>query len=337
MDRYTLVLQGENLDELIRLAQRAEAAGFETLWAQEMYRSSFVQVAALATQTSRINLGTGIALAFTRSPLITALSALDLDSFTRGRFILGLGSNVRNTIEKFHGVPYGKPALRMKEFILLTRQIIENIHTGRPIVFEGQYYNVEIKGFRRPYAPHRERIPIHLAAIQERMVRTAAEVADGLITQPMCSLRWIKEVTIPNIAQGLAAAGRRREEFDFCASICCAIAKNRKQARRAAATTVASYALVRTYASLMAMYGFEPKAEEIRAASQRGDKDAMIDAVTDDMVEAFTVAGTPDEVRRKVGEYRGFVDSLRFVPPHYFLSAGEVAEHQAAILETFGQ
>ena len=165
MSRYSLSIGIAPAEEVAGVARGAEAAGFETLWTSEMFHDPFLPLAAAAAGTSRIQLGTSIALAFVRSPWVTALSALDLDVLSRGRFILGLGTGLKRLNERWHGVAYGKPTPHIRECIQVIRLIAREAHRGRPIRFSGQYYDVDIQGWRRPYAPLRESIPIYLAEI----------------------------------------------------------------------------------------------------------------------------------------------------------------------------
>ena len=230
--RYSLSIAVAHADEVAAVAQRAEAAGFDSLWTSEMFHDPFLPLAAVAAGTSRIQLGTSIALAFVRSPWVTALSALDLDILSGGRFILGLGTGLKRLNERWHGVAYGKPTPHIKECIQLIRFITEKAHLGQPIRFSGQYYDVDIQGWRRPYAPVRSNIPIYLAGVREGMIRTAAQVADGLLGHPIYSLPWIRQVVLPSIARGLQEAGRRRQDFHLCLSVCCAVAKEDRKSTR---------------------------------------------------------------------------------------------------------
>src|SRR2546425_9977849 len=150
MTRCSLGTSCGEAASLARMAAQAEAAGFETLWTSEMFHDPFLPLAAAASSTSRIGLGTSIALAFVRSPWVTALSALDLDVLSSGRFILGLGTGLKRLNERWHGVAYGKPTPHIRECVQVIRMITERAHTGEPIRFSGQYYDVDIQGWRRP-------------------------------------------------------------------------------------------------------------------------------------------------------------------------------------------
>jgi len=317
-------------------ARRAEAGGFQAVWASEMTGNPFIALAAVATQTSQIQLGTSIALAFVRSPWVTALSALDLDALSGGRFVLGLGTGLKRLSERWHGVAYGKPAPHVKECIDVIRLIMERAPRGEAIRYAGQYYDIDIQGWSRPLTPVRARIPIYLAGLREGMVRTAGEVADGLLGHPVCSPRWTREVVLPAMALGLQRSGRRREDFHFCAGALCAIGHDTLEARRAAAASIAHYATVTAFEPVFLNHGFEAPLQGIHEAFLRGDSEAMMAAVTPEMVDAFAVAGTPDHVRKKLGIYGELADSLALSSPEHFLPVDEVEAYREAVLDVFG-
>ena len=334
MSRYSLAVGIAPAEEIARLAGQAEDAGFDTLWAPEMSHEPFLPLAAAAASTSRIRLGTSIALAFVRSPWVTALSALDMDLLSGGRFTLGLGTGLKRLNERWHGVAYGKPTPHIRECVQVVRLIIENAHLGRPIRFSGQYYDLDIQGWQRPYAPQRERIPIFLAGVREGMIRTAAEVADGLLGHAIYSLPWVRQTVLPAVARGLAQAGRERGRFHLCLSVCCAVGKDQAAARRAAAATVAFYATVKTYEPLFTAFPSEYR--RIQEAALTDDTAAMVDAVSDAMVDAFAVAGPPEEARRKLEAYAELADSICLAPPDQLIDPAETGAYRQALLATFG-
>jgi probable F420-dependent oxidoreductase len=337
--RFATQLGEAGKDGLLAEAHAIEEAGFETAWTPELYRSTFVPLAAVATQTSRLQLGSGIALAFTRSPLIMALSALDLDEFSEGRFTLGLGTGVKRLNENWHNVAnYGQPAPHMRETVEVVRLLMAKVHTGEPIVYKGEYFNLEIKGFQRPFPPFRPKIPIHMAGIQEKMVETAGQVADGLLGHPICSPRWIKEVILPHLATGLAKGGRSRQDFTYAPSITVSIAANDSpaalaEARRAARTTIAFYGTVKTYDPIWERHGFQSPINQVRRAFIRNDHAAMLDAVTEEMVDVFTIAGTKDTVVERLAELRELGDVLWVGGPTYYLPLAQIAEYRQRLFE----
>lgn len=315
-------------------AKRAEDAGFEALWTAEMFHDPFLPLAAAATATSRIELGTSIALAFVRSPWVTALAALDLDAISGGRFTLGLGTGLKRFNERWHGVAYGKPTPHIREVVQIIRLISENAHRGAPIRFKGQFYDLDIQGWQRPAQPVRERFPIYLAAVREGMIRTAAEVADGLLGHPIYPLRWVRDVVTPALARGLREAGRQRDAFRLCLGVCCAIDKDLAAAKRAAAATIAFYATVNTYEPLFS--AFSAEVQFIQQAAVRNDTNAMVDAVSDDMVEAFAVVGDVDSARKKLATYGDLADQVILSPPDQLIDAAECERYRTALIDGFG-
>ena len=151
LDRVSVAAIGTTVADLESETQRAEAAGVECVWAPELFRSSVTQAAYLAAKTERIDVATGIAWAFTRSPFIIAVSALDVDEMSAGRFRLGLGAGVKRLNETWHNADYGKPAPHLREAIEATRLIMQQAGAGEPIRYQGDYYDIDIKGWVRPH------------------------------------------------------------------------------------------------------------------------------------------------------------------------------------------
>ncbi|HEX2173556.1 MAG TPA: LLM class flavin-dependent oxidoreductase [Dehalococcoidia bacterium] len=328
---------GETPAEYLELAQQAESAGFHSIWSNELHRTAFVPLAAVAARTSRIQLGTGVVLAFTRSPLITALSALDLDELAGGRLILGLGTGVQRLNEDWHGVRYGKPVPHLRETVAVLRLFLDGLAKGRPIDFEGEYYNLHIRGYERHYPPVRERIPIVLGGVGPLMVRLAGEVGDGWLGHSLSSPEYLSRVIVPQLKAGLDRAGRSRQDFQIMPSVTVSIGRDAREARRVAAGSIAFYATVRTYQSFFAFHGFESALPPIQAAFKRGDIGAMIEAVPDEMIDAYTAAGTIDQVRARLAKYDETADVIRLVAAHQFVSPEETREQQRNILDMLGQ
>lgn len=335
LDRIHLAAIGIDAAGLEADAKAAEAAGAECVWAPELFRSSFTQAAYLAGRTERVGIGTGIAWAFVRSPFIAALSALDVDEFSGGRFRLGFGAGVKRLNETWHNADYGKPAPHLRECIEATRQIMEQAHRGEPIRFEGTYYDIDVKGWLRPHPPARERVPIYMAAVREGMCRTAGDVADGLLGHPIASLRWIDEVMAPNFTHGLGRSGRPRSALDFLPTVSVAIDPDEGKAMDAARRTIAFYATVRTYRPLWELHGHLAEAEAVGEAFRAGDLAAMPAAVTDEMVDTYCAAGPVDKVRARIEATAERADGLFLTPPAYFLPPEELLAYQQRILEHF--
>jgi probable F420-dependent oxidoreductase len=330
---YGVVVHGGDVATAVDLARRADDAGFESVWTTEFYdRSAIVTLAAMATVTSRVTLGSAIAYAVGRSPLVLAIEAADLDELSGGRLVLGLGTGSRRMQADWHGADPASPAPRMEELVPLLRRLV---HLGpEGVEHDGRFYRVSLTptGYERAVAPRD--FPILLAGVNRRMIAAAGTVADGLVGHPIFTQRYVEEVARPVLDEAAGEAGRPRPEL--AGYLMCAIAEDAGAARRDAKAQIAFYALVRTYKAVMDLHGFTPHADEIRAAWKRGDQDGMIDAVTDEMLAAVAIAGTPDDVRDQVRGRVDAYDRVLLYAPSFGLSPGRFAERLDAIIETFG-
>ena len=331
--RYSLYAWGETLVELAQVAQQAEACGIERVWTAELARSPFIPAAAMAAATTRIGVGTGIALAFVRSPMSTALEALDLDEVSNGRFVLGLGAGVRRLNEDWHNVRFGQPVAHLRETIEIIRAVWDRGPNDQPIEVDGTEARIRVTGWERPFPSVRPRVPIYVAAVGPAMTKLAGRVADGWLAHELGSPRYFVEHIQPSITAGLQAAGRDRKEIDLVASACCVPHHDAKQAKRWAAGLVAFYATVRTYTGFFAAHGFGTEAGAVQAAFRSGDREAMIDAVPDAMVDALTFAGTPGEIRDRLRAYEGLVDQIKLSPPTHHVTSDVTRLVQSNILE----
>jgi len=336
LKRISVAAIGSAAADLEAEAKRAEAAGVECVWAPELFRSSMTQAAYLAGRTERIGVATGIAWAFTRSPFIHAVSALDVDEFSGGRFRLGLGAGVKRLNETWHNAEYGRPAPHLRETIEATRRIMQQAGAGEPIRFQGEYYDIDIKGWFRPHPAPRESVPIYTAAVQAGMARMAGDVADGLIGHPIQSLRWIDEVVVDAFEEGLRRSRRERGDFDYLPTVCCAIDDDEAKAVDLARRTISFYATVKTYMPLWELHGFADNAAEAGEAFRRGDLAAVPAAISDEMVETYCAAGPLDKVRARVEATAERADGLFLTPPTYFISPEELSEYQNRLIDAFG-
>jgi probable F420-dependent oxidoreductase len=337
LERISVAAIGTSIAELEAETLRAEAAGVECVWAPELFRSAVTQAAYLAAKTERIGVATGIVWAFTRSPFIHAVTALDIDEMSGGRFRLGMGAGVKRLNETWHNASYGKPAPHLREAIEATRLIMRQAGAGEPIRYQGEYYDIDIKGWVRPHPPARDTPPpIYTAAVQAGMARMAGDVADGLIGHPIQSLRWIDEVVVPAFEEGLRRSGRERADFDYIPTVCCAIDEDEGRAIEMARRTISFYATVKTYMPLWELHGFTAEATAAGDAFRRGDLAGVPAAISDAMVEAYCAAGPLDKVRARVEATAERADALFLTPPTYFISEAELAEFQNRIIDAFG-
>lgn len=335
--RFDLEFAGGSAAELIALAERADAAGFDRLWAPELYRSSTIPLAVAATVTKRVELATGIALAFTRSPFVLALEALDLDEISDGRAVIGLGAGVRRLNQDWHAVPeYDPPVTRMRETVAAVREVVAALAEKRDAMSPGDHVSIRVVGYRRPFAARRRNIPIWLAAVLPRMAALAGEVADGFLDHPATSLRWLDEELRPAIARGADRADREPPSIAG-AVIVARDDDDPERAREAAALSIGFYATVKTYERMFSQHGFGDRLGPIRRAFLKGDHAALADAVGREMVDEFSAAGTREEVRAAVARYDGRVERMWLVAPHHGQDLAATAHWQNGIIDAFGR
>ncbi len=323
---------GGSLAEAAELARRAELAGFESVWVAELERSAFVQAAAVAAATSSIRVGTAVALAFPRSPTITALEARDLDELSGGRFLLGLGTQVKRVVEARFSVPFEHPAEKLAEYAAAIR-VVWAAGRGEPTIHEGRFYRITMPAFHGPARPEARDVPILFAAVGPLMSFTAGTTADGLIGHPLASPRYLAEVVRPAVAEGLAAAGRAPDACPISASPLVALSDDPDRARREAKLQLAFYATTRTYAAILRLHGREAIIGDLRRAFVRGDRERMIGLVDDQLCDALAVAGRPDEARGRLAAWHGVADRLILSGPWYGVEPGRERENARAIID----
>jgi probable F420-dependent oxidoreductase len=321
--------------ELVPLVQGWEAAGVEGVWAPQIFGAPFTVLAAAAAVTKRIKLGTGIALAFTRSPLETACSAIDLDHISDGRAVLGLGSSAESQIEGSFGMAYGKPLKHMREIVSQVRAVIENGHTGELTRLEGDYTTLDLSHFRLIRPARRQKIPIYLPAVFEKACQQAGEIADGLLGHPLWTASWLRDKVGPNLKQGLDKAGRQRSDVNVNLMIFTVINDNRADAIADARSNIAFYTQSPQYLRYFAEIGFGAEALAIQAAFARQDYGAMAKACPDEMVCAITVLGSADDVRSQVAERAAFADAMTPVVPQFGIDPDKAAVYRKRIAELF--
>ncbi|MCW2621066.1 MAG: 5,10-methylenetetrahydromethanopterin reductase, partial [Frankiales bacterium] len=330
------VLAG-GLRETVDITRAAEAAGFDGAWSGEfLNRSAIVSVAAMAAATERIGVGTAIAYAVGRSPLVLANDARFLDEMSQGRLTLGLGTGTRGMMVGWHGVtdPDG-PATRIEELVPLLRRLW-HLHE-EPVQHSGRFYSCDITPTADIEPPLRERIPIFTAGVNPRMIETAGRVSDGLICHPTITDRYLDEVARPAIHRGAEKTGRSPDDVRLKGVLICAIADDPKQARREAAAQIAFYVAPRAYGPVMEASGFGGEAAAIQTAFRAKDHDAMIRAVSPAMLDQMAAAGSLDDVRDQVAALETRFDHAALYSPSFTLSPERVRENTFALVEAFAR
>ncbi len=334
--RLGIYILGDNLRlaEIGQLAEKAEAAGFESVWTGEYWHSGFQAAGVVARSTSVVRVGTGIIQAFPRTPLMTAIEALDLDEIAGGRLVLGLGPQVQRYNERLHGIEYGKPVSRMREYVTALRALWGLAAGESPTMPKGEYYGFDLTGFVRPIPAERSQIPIYLSAVRPAMTRLAGECADGFVGHPMSSQRDLDSYE-DWIAEGAERTNREVGEIEHVQYVICSVSQDEQQARLEAARQVAFYASTQTYAYRLEQLGFTSERAAMRAAYLARDLDAMVRAVSDRVLDAFAVAGTPELVRQGIQARARATSTIVLAPPTYGMSASRVGEVTRDLISIF--
>ncbi len=333
--QHGLILTGGTARADLDLAVRAEAAGFDSVFSIEFFnRHGYVALGAIAGATSRIRIGTGIANAFTRSPLLHASAAMDLDELSGGRFVLGLGSATRRMNEDWFGMPFSKPAARMVELVQLVREAI-GAQKGGGLRFEGTFWDLKVPIYARPGAA-RESIPIWIAAVNRGMVRAAGTAADGLVGHPIATRRWHREVTLPGLREAEEKAGRPSGACALKPYVMTSLADTREQAVTNAKGQIGFYLTTELYHSVLDLHGLREVGQACRKALRSFDTKAMAEAVPDDLVDEIAIACTPDEAKDRLAQWNELCDEALFYSPSVGLKPGAIQDNLAAILDTFG-
>ncbi len=283
-------------------ARQIEARGFDGAFSFEAAHDPFLPLALAARETERLELGTAIAVAFARNPMLCAQLAQDLQRISAGRFWLGLGSQIRPHIERRFSQPWSRPAARMHEFVRAIRAIWHAWTTGERLDFRGEFYTHTLMTpfFSPGPNPHRDP-PVYLAGVGERMVEVAGEVADGLLIHPLHTAAFLEQDLLPAAERGLARSGRRRDDFAFSCQTITMIGGNDaeiERARQKARGQVSFYGSTPAYKGVLDREGWGELQPTWNRMSKEGRWAEMMALVSDDMLDAIGVSGTPAEAGR---------------------------------------
>ena len=311
-----------DLREVPARIRELEDAGFAAAMAAETAHDPFFPLLLAAEHSERIELMTSIAVAFARSPMTLANVGHDLNAYSKGRFILGLGSQIRPHITKRFSMPWSSPAKRMKEMILAMRAIWDNWYDGERLRFQGEFYSHTLMTpmftpTNTEYGPPK----VFLAAVGPLMTEVAGEVADGLIVHPFTTQSYMRDTTLPAIERGLAAAGRDRADFQISYPGFIVSGQDEKtfeETKRAVKKQISFYGSTPAYRPVLESEGWGDLQLELNRMSKQGQWDEMGLLITDEMLDAFAVVGEPDGIASAVlGRYGDVVDrispALRFL------------------------
>lgn len=297
------------------MARDLEAAGFDGAYTFEGQSDPFIGLAAAALQTGRIDLMTSIAVAFARNPMNLAYLGNDLQNLSRGRFILGLGTQVQAHIERRFSMPWSRPAARMREMVLAIKAIWRSWQTGEKLRFEGEFYRhtlmspVFSPGPGAFGAP-----PVYIAGVGPVMTEVAGEVGEGYFVHPFNSVTSLTGLSLPALQRGLERAGKRRDDFTVSVQVITATAldeQGMEQALASARHQIAFYASTPAYLPVLQQHGWEALQSEANRMMRDGSWAEMATLVDDDILHTFAVVGTPETVGREiVARYGGLADRI---------------------------
>jgi probable F420-dependent oxidoreductase len=289
-----------HFDRVGAQASRIERLGYDGCWSAEINHDPFLPLMLAAEHTSRVELGTSIAVAFARNPMTVANVGWDLHSFSQGRFVLGLGSQIQPHIEKRFSMPWGRPVARMREFVLALQAIWSSWHDGTRLSFEGDFYTHTLMTpmFVPEAQPHG--VPkVFLAAVGQAMTQLCGEVAAGMIGHAFTTKRYLDEVTIPTLMRGIERAGRDRGDVELMCPVFVVTGEREEDLKSASTATrkqIAFYGSTPAYRKVLELHGWGDLQDELHRLSLQGDWDTMGTLVDDQILDAFAVVAPIDEL-----------------------------------------
>jgi probable F420-dependent oxidoreductase len=318
-------------------AKRAENQGYDAIWSAETGHDPFLPLLIAAEHTEQVQLGTGIVVAFGRTPMTLAQVANDLQQFSKGRLLLGLGSQIKPHIEKRYSMPWSHPAARMREFVLAMRAIWDSWHNGTKLDFRGDFYTHTLmtpffSPGANPYGPPK----VFLAGVGELMTEVCGEVADGFLAHGFTTERYLREVTIPSLERGLAKAGKAKTDFQISYPGFVVTGTTDEEMAKAAQGVrqqIAFYGSTPAYRGVLELHGWGDLQTELNALSKQGKWVEMGNLIGDDVLDAFAVSGPPEDIPKLVlSRFGDVIDRFSFYTP-YSISD----ERLAAIMAGFKQ
>ncbi len=292
-------------------AEKLETLGFDRVFTAETSRDPFFPLVLAAHHTSTIELGTGIAVAFARNPMNVAVAAQEVNVMSGGRFRLGLGSQIKPHITRRFSMPWHGAAKQMREFIGAVNAIWDTWWDGEPLAFQGEFYDYSL--MTPEFTPTTEglsRPPILLAAVGPLMLKTAAEVADGLIAHPFCTERYLKEVIVPKVEPALEARGKTLADFEIQYPIFIATGTDEEAFEKSKAAIkyrIGFYGSTPAYKPVLDLHGWGDLQPKLRQLTKENRWRELPDLITDEMLETFAAVGEPAEAARIVRDRIGGV------------------------------
>jgi len=318
--QFDVTIFPKDLNTAGEVARQVEEYGFSGLWTAETSHNPFLPLTHAAIATQHINLGTAIAVAFPRSPMVTAGIAWDLAEQSKGRFILGLGTQIKPHITKRFSTEWSAPVPRLREYIESMRAIWHTWQTGEQLRYTGEHYRFTLMTpfFSPDPMPYFD-IPIYIAGVNERLCRLAGELCQGFHVHPFHTVQYLKELIIPNIEAGAKRSNRSREDVKLTCAIFVVTGKDAEEIRNNAIATksqIAFYASTPSYSSVLEMHGWQDLGERLGKMTREGRWSEMWQEISDDMLNEIAVVAPIDELAHKVKErYTGLLDRIGYYFP----------------------
>jgi len=312
---------GFDLSKVADAAVEAEAAGYDGVWSAETSHDPFLPLLLAAERTEGLQLGTGIAVAFARSPMTLAQTANDVQAYSKGRFLLGLGSQIKPHIVKRFSMEWSHPAARMREFILALQAIWSCWNDGTKLDFHGDFYSHTLMTpFFNP-GPNPYGTPkVFLAGVGERMTEVAGEVADGFLCHAFTTESYLREVTLPALERGLAKSGRTMDSLEVSGPAFVVTGTTEEEMAASIKGTreqIAFYGSTPAYRGVLEHHGWGGMQDELNALSKAGRWVEMGELITDDILHTFAVVGEPEVIAGGLHErYGDVVDRVSFYAPY---------------------
>jgi probable F420-dependent oxidoreductase len=313
--KLDMILTVRSVAEAAGIAKTAEELGFDGLWSIETQHDPFLPLALATTTTNKINLGTAIALAFPRSPMSLAYTAWDLHAASKGRFILGLGTQVKGHNEQRYSVKWGAPGPKLREIVRALHAIWDCWQTGAPLNFKGEYYQFTLMppAFKPEPLPY-SRVPIFIAGVNPYMCRLAGELCDGFHAHPFHTAKYLREAVLPQIEAGAQKTGRRRTDITVSTSSFVIMGDSKQEmdkGRELVRQQIAFYASTRTYKPVLDVHGWGDVCARLNEKAAKGQWAAMASDITDEMLNEFAVTGSTAEVPQLLkAKYDGLLDRV---------------------------
>ncbi|MCC6612931.1 MAG: TIGR03617 family F420-dependent LLM class oxidoreductase [Anaerolineae bacterium] len=318
--KFDVTIFPTDLNRAGETARAVEAMGFHALWTAETAHNPFLPLTHAAAQTSRIELGTAIAVAFPRSPMITAQIAWDLAEQSHGRFILGLGTQIKAHITRRFGTAWAPPVPRMREYIESMRAIWQTWQTNAPLRYKGEHYRFSLMTpFFSPQPLEHPDIPIYIAGVNEGLCRLAGELCQGFHVHPLHTTRYLRESIIPAIDAGARAAGRTRADLQLTCALFIATGRDAAEIRAqsdAIKTQIAFYASTPSYRPVLDLHGWGDLQEHLATMTRSGQWQDMGKEISDELLHEVAVVAPVDELAQAVqARYDGLLDRVGYYIP----------------------